>query len=102
MNNYDIESRMSNQEQNQKRVEERLKIHEQLITIKAEIKELQGRFLRNEKRRSCRYCIGYSKDNFIGNNRLYYCTCIIIGKEINFRKNLFLYYLGNEIKVSDY
>ena len=29
-------------------------------------------------------------------------ACLFIGKEINFRKNLFLYYLGNEIKVSDY
>jgi len=42
--NYGIEQRLSIQEQEQKRLIEKFKIHEQLIDMKAEIKELQKRF----------------------------------------------------------
>jgi len=41
LNNYEIENRLFNQEKDQKRLTEKLKIHEQLIDMKSEIKELQ-------------------------------------------------------------
>ena len=41
---YEVERRLNAQEQEQKRQNEKLKIHEQLIDMKAEIKGLQKRF----------------------------------------------------------
>ncbi len=42
--NYDLEQRLTVQEQEQKKLIEKLKIYEQLIGMKVEIKELQKRF----------------------------------------------------------
>lgn len=43
-----IEDRLDSQEREERRLNEKLKIYEQLIDMKAEIKELQNRCLKNE------------------------------------------------------
>lgn len=46
LSSYEIENRLAYQEKNQRKLDEKLKIHEQLIDMKADIKELQREVFR--------------------------------------------------------